>query len=96
MQPPMLPRNISRMDSSGSIFCWCMTAKGVAAVTASAVDSSPAALSKPTLTQLLISTGQLNRKARPARAGLTMFLPRPPKSIFTKTIAKKSPRMIVQ
>ena len=95
MQPPMLPRNMSRMDSSGSA-PWCMADMGVAAVTASAVDSSPAALSKPTLTQLLISTGQLNRKARPARAGLTMFLPRPPKSIFTKTIAKKSPRMIVQ
>ena len=69
---------------------------GVAAVTASAVDSRPAAVSKPTLTQLLISTGQLNRKARPARAGLTIFLPRPPKSCLTTTMAKKSPMIRIQ
>ena len=75
---------------------WCMLARGVAEVTMSAVDRTPAAFWKPTLTQVLMSTGQLNMKARPARAGLTMLQPRPPKSIFTRMMANRSPRMMVQ
>ena len=43
-----------------------------------------------------ISDGQLNRKARAARAGLTMFMPMPPKSCLTSTIAKQSAIRIVQ
>ena len=51
----------------------------------------------PALTQLPdIKEGQLNRKARAARAGLTMFRPMPPKSCLTKTMAKKSAIRIVQ
>ena len=95
MQPPTLPRNRSMTDSAG-ICPWCMEAKGVAAVTASAVDRMPAAFRNPTLTQLLISTGQLKRKARPASAGFRKFLPMPPKSCLTMTMANRSPRMMVQ
>ena len=75
---------------------WCMAARGVAEVTMSAVEKMPAAFSKPTFTQLLMTTGQLNRKARAARAGFTKFLPMPPNSCFTTIMAKKSPIRIHQ
>ena len=80
MQPPILPKNIFKMLSWG-IAPWCIAARGVAVDTASA----------PGATQFVISTGQLNINALAASAGLTMFLPIPPKSCLTIMIAKKSP-----
>ena len=102
--PLTLPRNRSETEQSGS--CpRCMEARGVAMETASAVAelAVSAALmmmsgpfSKPGAVQLVMAVGQLNMKARAARAGLTKFLPRPPKSCLTTMMAKKSPRTMVQ
>ena len=39
---------------------------------------------------VVISVGQEKRKALAANAGLTMFLPRPPKIILTTIMAKKA------
>ena len=47
-------------------------------------------------TQVVISPAQESMKARAARAGFRKFLPMPPKSCLTKTMAKKSPMRRIQ
>ena len=97
-EPPVRPRKRSSTLASGSAPTWRL-AIGVAAVRPSSeavVGFENAGTCTPERTQVFMNSGQLNRKARAARAGLTMFAPMPPNSCFTTTMAKKSPIRIVQ
>ena len=74
-------------------------ASGVAAVrpsSACVAGSENAAICTPERIHVVMNRGQLNRKARAASAGLTMFAPMPPKSCLTRTMAKKSPISMTQ
>ena len=98
MHPPVCPRNRSSASSAGS-FPADMEASGVAAVRPSStalVGLENTAGCTPERIHVFMNSGQLNRKARAASAGLTMFCPMPPKSCLTSTMANSAPRITTQ
>ena len=77
MQPPWLPS--SRVQSSG--FCPAAScASGVAEETASGKNQA-----------VMVLENERNSTMRPTSAGLAKFLPMPPKSCLTATMATRQP-----
>ena len=93
----MLPVSISNMLASGITPCFS-EARGVAPATISPSVRVTAAelIFSPNFWNVDISPAHEKRNTLAASAGLTKFLPIPPKSCFTTTIAKKAPTTGIQ
>ena len=106
MEPDILPRKRSRRDRSvGRIPCF-IEARGVADETISGTPLSKAMFLKTGRLETLPKSpaagyaenqlAQAKRKTRPHSAGFMKLEPRPPKSCFAITIAKKSATITIQ
>ncbi len=90
-EPPIKPRNISKLDGTASEPV-AITPKGVGPVTASTIPIS--FLGKG---QVVMGVAKdINSTILAVIAGLTKFCPIPPNSCFTITIATKQPITAIQ